>query len=192
MRQIEKSINGVNEPHRPSCLSENEKKAPITHLREVWLSREYPRYEDIEFYIESEFGKMLYNDTLRKIIHMNDVCKVNDADHIEEKRYEVSYEQFNQSFEKLQHILPTINFIFCFNLDETAEDEYTDIKSIKVIIPHDFQEKRAKIPVGRGQKRLTIVHCIFNMFNNQKQLKNKVSHNTYKKRMNLSFAHTKN
>ena len=91
---------------------------------------------------------------------MKDVCKVIEADPIEEKRYDVTLEQLEQYFNKLDRILPLINFRFCFNIDETGEDTYVDATSVKVIVPSDFAQTRAKIPVGRGQKRFTIVHCI--------------------------------
>ena len=160
-KQVDKRKNGVLEPHRPSQLSTAEKEQLIVHLRSCWSAFEYPRYDDISFFIESEFQKIISDDSLRKIVNeMKDVCKVIEADPIEEKRYDVILEQLEQYFNKLDIILPLINFRFCFNIDETGEDTYVDATSVKVIVPSDFAQTRAKIPVGRGQKRFTIVHCI--------------------------------
>ena len=161
-RQVKKAKEGVAAPHRPCILTNEEKENLLQYLQESWRNQEWPSYQQVNEYIEAHFEKEISDDTLRHIIANNfkDNVKVVDGEPLEDKRFKVSYDAISGYLDKLASILPFIDYRFVYNLDETGEEEFVDTRSIKVLVPSDFPDKKAKIPVRRGKKRFTIVHCI--------------------------------
>ena len=90
----------------------------------------------------------------------SDIGKIVKDIPIEECRYEVPMEALDSYFYKLASILPHIDFRYCYNVDETGEDEFVDARKLYVYVPADFPDEEVAIPVKRGMKRFTIVHSI--------------------------------
>ena len=161
-KEAKKALKGVKEPHRPSILTNDEIQTLKVFIAESFQKQEWPTYEDISFYVQTEFKKALKMDSLRTLMKrvFKEIGKFIMAEPIEDSRFEVSTKAIDEYYDRLQEIINLIDYRFCFNLDETGEDEFVDTREVKVFVPLDFSQKKAKIPVRRSNKRFTIEHCI--------------------------------
>ena len=160
--EAKKAREGVKEPHRPKALTDDQLTKLENFMRSGFERKEWPTYDDITSYIFTEFNIVLRKTTLKAIINraFKSFTKLVVAEPIEDNRFSVSPEAIDRYYQKLQEILTLIDYRFCFNLDETGEDEFIDTREIKVFVPIDFDKPKAKIPVKRSKKRFTIEHCI--------------------------------
>ena len=160
--QVNKAIKGTKPPHRPSLLNDDELKILKKEIKNSFASKKWLRYDEIFDIIEEKFDICAKQNSLRVHLshYLKDIGKVITAVPIEDKRHAVPEEEIDRYFEKLAEILPLIDYRFCYNLDETGEDEYVDAREVKVYVPVDFEGSKTTIPVSRVAKRFTIVHSI--------------------------------
>ena len=60
----------------------------------------------------------------------------------------------------LSKILSEISCGFCYNLDESEIQRYTDARETLLVVPSNFPDKELTYPVYRAGKRITLLHCI--------------------------------
>ena len=150
------------DPHRPSIFSQGEEDYLKKFARESLECSKFLFLEEISCLAAEKFGKYISADSLRHYIknRFKDVGRIVYGIPLENCRAEVSMEALDLYYSKLGQILGIIDFRYCFNIDETGEDEFVDYRKVKVFVPKDYPDSTTFIPVKRGQKRFTIVHCI--------------------------------
>lgn len=74
---------------------------------------------------------------------------------IDEDRHNVTHEEVEQFNEMHTNEIDGVPVGFCFNLDETGQNQYLDAGSLYLIVPKD-----QKVPASRATKRITLLHCI--------------------------------
>ena len=161
IKQYNKYKNGVQKIGAPTILTLSEQTHLSKWLNEQLTLKEYPTLETIADYIMVHFKKDILLNTLRKFIadHMTSY-KFIDATPIEDVRFDVEPKDIDAYYDLLEKHISLVDFRFFFNLDETGEDEYIDIHTIKVLVNVTTDPDTVKLPVSRKQKRFTIIHTI--------------------------------
>ena len=149
-------------PHRPSLLNESQHVQLKSFMISTFQTQNFIFLEEIQSFIESKFGLQLKPDSLRHMIKgkYKDIGKYSIAKPIEDTRFLVNQNDLIQYYNKLAGILHLIDYRYCFNIDETGEQEYVDARKFKVLVPSEYPLKETFVPIKRGSKRYTIVHCI--------------------------------
>lgn len=157
-----KGTRGVLDPFRPSLFKDNEVNEIKKHILETFQFSQFFLVDEIMHFVNDKFHKNVKPDSMRHFLKekCSDIGKMVIAIPLESCRFEVSLDKINSYYEKLGEILGTIDYRYCYNLDETGEDEFSDAQQIKVYVPADYPDDKASVPVKRGMKRFTIVHCI--------------------------------
>ena len=149
-------------PHRPPLFNTTQTDSLKSFITNTLKIQNYMYIEEIIEFILVKFGITIKPDSLRHILKskLPDVGKYAIAKPIEDTRFLVNQSAIINYYNKLGQILPLIDYRYCFNIDETGEQEFTDARKMKVLVSADHPSKEAFIPIKRGPKRYTIVHCI--------------------------------
>ena len=160
--QVKKHKNGVYDPHRPGLFNEKEINDLKTFLMSGFDSRQWATYSEISQFIEISFGRHIKRNSITVFLRkqFKNIGRFIDATPIEDNRFAVNPAEIDSYYDNLRTLLVLIDYRFCFNIDETGEDEYVDTRDVKVFVPVDFALPKATIPVSRTKKRFTIEHCI--------------------------------
>lgn len=150
------------EPHRPAILKQNEIESVCVFIDEMFSCAKFFLIDEIWQFVADKYSRYLRPDTLRKMLFSKFAHKgkIVDGIPLETCRFDVEIEAIDAYYIKLGDILGIIDYRYCFNVDETGEEEFSDAREIKVFVPADFPNEKAVFPVKRGAKRFTIVHCI--------------------------------
>ena len=161
-KQYKKHKQGVKDPHRPCLLNHEQNEKFTTYLQDCFEKKQWLTYTEISEYIQNEFRISIKNNSLYRFLEQKlpTLGRFVTAVPIEDKRYEASTAEIDRYYENLNDLLAVVDYRFCYNLDETGEDEYVDTRKIKVFVPHSFTQEHASIPVSRSNKRFTIEQTI--------------------------------
>lgn len=157
IEQAKKYQQEMQAPHRPYCIT----SAEIEQIEKQIKDRkdDYLTLEDISDYIRDAFHKYPSKTTLWRIIHQRiGGYKIIKGRPVEAARFDSSYESVEEYYRELKTRLANIPVGFCFNLDESGQNEYQDARHQYLIVPSGL--KKAEYPVERATKRYTLLHCI--------------------------------
>ena len=122
----------------------------------------YPCYEDISDFIFFNFGKNIYPDTLRNIIHefLGKTYKTVTGVGMEYQRLEWNLLDIEINLLALKEKVDGMPTHFVFNLDEVGISEYEDSEEKKVIVPTNYPFKTAPYGISRKEKHSSALVCI--------------------------------
>ena len=151
---------GTKKNGRPTILSEEETAKLDELIAGLIKSDGYPTIIDIQDVIYENFNKVVTTATIRTTLHRSKKYKIAIASPMEQARYECSDEAIKEYYSILKKKVTGIPVGWCFNIDETGEQDFVDAQEISVVVPFETDIKDLEYPVSRNGKRSTLIHCI--------------------------------
>ena len=161
LQQEIKYNDGVKANGRPPLLTDEEKHQLKLKIDLHITEEGFPTYEDVSDMVIELFDKYIAIPSLRTIIRKMPEYKATKAQPLETNRYECSYETIEEFYRRLTEALEGVPVGWCFNLDETGQQDFVDSRELCVIVPSDSDAaQHAVYKVDRNGKRCTALHCI--------------------------------
>ena len=151
---------GTKKNGRPTLLSEEETAKLDDIIADLIKSDGYPTIIDIQDSIYENFNKVVTTPTIRTTLNKSKTYKITHASPMEQARYECSDEAIKEYYDVLKQKVNGIPVGWCYNIDETGEQDFVDAQEISVVVPFETDIKDLKYPVSRNGKRSTLIHCI--------------------------------
>ena len=145
---------------RPTLLTNEEIDEFYSILQETINQQEYPTVRDALQIIIEHTGKTPSLDTVNRLIKNSSDFKIVHGIPMEESRANVERNEIDEYYQRLKQAIDGIPASMLFNIDEAGEDDYVDSYSFNVIVSINHEGNSVPIPVKRGSKRATLLHCI--------------------------------
>lgn len=158
----QKYLRGEGIDGRPSKLNDAELSLLEKEIKRLHAEEIYPSYDDIIKFINENFRKNLYSDTVRHLIRNNfsSLFKSVLGVPLEDSRLNVNIEDIENNINLLSRKVKGIPLQFVFNLDEMGHSDFADAQRHSVIVPINYNKTSAPFPVSRATKHATCLACI--------------------------------
>ena len=160
-KHIKKYENGVQKPGKPKILNEGQISDLAKWLEDHIAVEDWPSYSDIDNFCAEKFDLFIMRNTMVKFMRREfKQFKFVKAKPMDSKRLKAPVDSIDSYYAELSVAMKDVDYRFCFNLDETGEDEKTDTHSIDVCVPVEIDPEIVMIPLERCSKRFSILHTI--------------------------------
>jgi len=146
-------------PNRPELLDRSQYRILRDELKRITKIYENPSLGDVISFINDSFNIVVSRRTATRIIKRVGF-KLMQAKPVEEERFMCKLDDIFDYYGNLSKTLSEIPCGFCYNLDESGIQRYTDAKNTYLVVPVDFPDEQLTFPVYRAGKRITLLHCI--------------------------------
>lgn len=110
--------------------------------------------------IETKYALSITPNTLALIRRGDTRIKTILSVPVDSERVNCSKEEIVSYYELLESKIKGVPLCLIFNLDEVGYMEFQDTVSLHIVVPN-YVSSTSTLPVNRGKRRFTILHCIF-------------------------------
>ena len=160
-KHVDKYQNGVKKSGKPKILNEGQISELAKWLEEHTSVEDWPTYSDISDFCFEKFNVHIMRNTIVKFMKREfKQYKFVKAKPMDSKRLMAPVDSIDSYYKELEDAIKDVDYRFCFNLDETGQDEKTDTHEIEVCVPVEVDPDLVMIPLERCSKRFSILHTI--------------------------------
>ena len=155
MSSTDRELQNTKSPGRPCALKRNEILEVVTFVTRKFVQRIVVSFEMICEFVSNDLNVEATPETLRKILHENDVFRSVEVKVEEEGRLMISPLTINKFFEHLTSSVRDVPAALVINADEVGFQEFIDFKNVRSCVPSSCSAQELEVPMKKTSQRST-------------------------------------